>query len=138
MFRTEDGERRWAVLIIPLMLCGSPLLAILLNQSLPGWGFMPYEWRNILFLLLIPFVIGVVSETRPVLIGELEARDGVMVFAAILLIGWFFLLLKGWAFGLWLNLLPLGYFLSQAGAFHAGRWIGRIPRHKLPEEPIDG
>jgi hypothetical protein len=138
MLRTEDGERRWAVLIVPLMLCGSPLLAILLNQSLPGWSFMPYEWRNILFLLLIPFVIGVVSETRPVLIGELEARDGVMVFAAILLIGWFFLLLKGWAFGLWLNLLPLGYFISQAGAFHAGRWIGRIPRHKLPEESADG
>jgi hypothetical protein len=138
MFRTEDGERRWAVLIVPLILCGSPLLAILLNQSLPGWGFMAYEWRNIFFLLLIPFVIGVVSETRPVVIGELEARDGTMVFAAILLIGWFFLLLKGWAFGLWLNLLPLGYFVSQAGAFHAGRWIGRIPRRKLPEKPADG
>jgi hypothetical protein len=138
MFRTADGERRWAVLIVPLILCGSPLLAILLNHSLPGWGFMPYEWRNILFLLLIPFVIGVASETRPVLIGEPEARDGTLVFAAIMLIGWFFLLLKGWAFDLVLNILGLGLFISQAGAFHAGRWIGRIPRRKLPEDPADG
>ncbi|WP_374546579.1 hypothetical protein [Rhodoblastus sp.] len=138
MFRNEQGERRWPVLILPLLLCASPVVAILLNQSLPGWGFLSYELRNVLFLLTIPFVLGVVSETRPLLIGELEARDGTFVFAAILLIGWFVLVLQGWAFGLWVNLLPLAFFVSQVGAFHAGRWVGRVPRPNLPDEPGDG
>lgn len=138
MFRTAEGGRRWAVLIVVLLLCGSPLFAILLNQSLPGWSFLPFELRNLLFLLLVPLVFGVVSETRPVLIGEIEARDGYLVFAAIMLIGWFFMLLEGWAFGFWANFLPLAFFLSQVGAFHAGRWLGRIPRRKLPQETADG
>jgi hypothetical protein len=138
MFRTEEGERRWAVLIVPLLLCGAPLLAILLNQSLPDWSFLPLEFRNLLFLLLVPLVLGVVSETRPFLVGELEARDGAIVFAAILLIGWFFLLLNGWAVGFWVNALPFALFLTQAGAFLAGRWIGRIPRRKLPDGTAEG
>jgi hypothetical protein len=138
MFRTAEGERRWAVVIVALILCGSPLFAILLNQSLPGWSFLPFELRNLLFLLLVPLVFGVVSETRPLLIGEIEARDGYLVFAAIVLIGWFLMLLEGWAFGFWANFLPLAFFLSQVGAFHAGRWLGRIPRRKLSQETADG
>jgi hypothetical protein len=138
MFRNEQGERRWPVLVVPLVLCGAPGVAIALNQALPHWSFLSFEWRNLLFLLLFPFIFGVVSETRPVLIGELEARDGTFIFAAILLIGWFLLLLNGWAFGLWANLLPLAFFLSQTAAFHAGRWVGRIPRPKLPDEATDG
>jgi hypothetical protein len=135
MFR---GERRWAVLIVVLLLCASPPLAIVLNQSLGGWSFLPFELRNLLFLALIPLVFGVVSETRPMFIGELEARDGYLVFAAIVLIGWFFMLFKGWAGDFWVNFLPLAYFLSQVGAFQFGRWLGRIPRHKLPRTTDEG
>lgn len=134
MFRYENGERRWSVLIVALVLCASPVLAILVNRALNPWGPLPFEVRNLLFLMLVPFVLGVVSETRPLLVGELEARDGTLVFGAILLIVWFYMLLNGWALDLWVNLIPLGVFLSQAGAFHSGRWAGRIPRHKLPDE----
>ncbi|HUO54739.1 MAG TPA: hypothetical protein VMU18_08360 [Rhodoblastus sp.] len=134
MFQNELGERRWPVLIVALLLSASPLLAILVNRSLAPWRFMSFEARDLLFLALIPFVLGVASETRPVRIGDLEARDGSLVFAAIILIGWFLMVLKGWGLDLWVHLLPFGVFLSQAGAFHAGRWAGRIPRHRLPDE----
>ncbi|MCI4680241.1 hypothetical protein K9U39_06785 [Rhodoblastus acidophilus] len=138
MFRNELGERRWPVLIVALGLTIAPLLAILVNKSLAPWVFLPFKWRNLLFLVFVPFVLGVVSETRPIMVGDLEARDGSVVFAAIVLIVWFVLLLKGWGFDLWANVLPLGVFVSQVGAFHAGRWAGRIPRHRLPDDPGHG
>jgi hypothetical protein len=135
MLRDEFGERRWPVLIVALGLAFSPLLAILVNKSLPPWGFLSFEGRNLLFLILVPFVLGVLSETRPVIVGNPEARDGSIVFAAIMLIVWFLMLLKGWAFDLWANIMPFGVLVSQVAAFHAGRWTGRIPRHRLPDDP---
>ncbi|WP_298424758.1 hypothetical protein [Rhodoblastus sp.] len=138
MFRNDQGERRWPVLIVALALSASPVLAMLFNQALAPWAFLAPEWRNLLFLLLAPFVLGMVSETPPMLVGAREARDGSFVFAAIILIVWFMLLLKGWVLDLWANVLPFGVFVSQIGAFHAGRWAARIPRHKLPDQDGDG
>jgi hypothetical protein len=138
MFRDEFGERRWPVLAVALGLVFSPVLAILVNKSLPPWGFLSFEWRNLLFLILTPFVLGVVSETRPVTVGDLEARDGSLVFAVIVLILWFLMLLKGWAFDLWATAAFLGLLVSQVAGFHAGRWTGRIPRHRLPDDPRAG
>lgn len=133
MFRNEQGERRWAVLAVPLLLCGSPIFAIFLNHALPSWSFLRDEIRNLIFVLMVPFILGVASETWPVMVGEDEARDGTLVFAAIVLIGWFLLAINGWALGIWINLLPIAFFVSQVSAFHAGRWIGRIPGPKLPD-----
>jgi hypothetical protein len=138
MFRDEYGERRWPVLVVALGLVFSPLLAILVNKSLPPWSFLSFEWRNLLFLVLTPFVLGVVSETRPVTIGDLEARDGSLVFAVIVLILWFLLLLKGWAFDFRSTAASFGLLVSQVAGFHAGRWTGRIPRHRLPDDPRMG
>ncbi|HUO54183.1 MAG TPA: hypothetical protein VMU18_05565 [Rhodoblastus sp.] len=125
-------------MIVALLLCASPLVAIMVNRTLPGWSFLPSEQRNIIFLCLVPLVLGIVSETRPVMIGDPEARDGSIVFAAIILIAWFLMLLKGWGTDFWVNFLPFFFFLSQAGAFHAGRWIGRIPRRKMPQASDEG
>ncbi|WP_298352225.1 hypothetical protein [Rhodoblastus sp.] len=138
MFRDEFGERRWPVLAVALGLVFSPVLAILVNKSLPPWGFLSVEWRNLLFLVLTPFVLGVVSEARPVAIGDLEARDGSIVFAVVILILWFLMLLKGWAFDLRASGASFGLLVSQVAGFHAGRWIGRIPRHRLPDDPRTG
>ncbi len=138
MFRDEFGERRWPVLAVALVLVFSPVLAILVNKSLPPWAFLSFEWRNLLFLVLTPFVLGVVSETRPLTIGDLEARDGSIVFAVIILILWFLLLLKGWALDFRATAASLGLLVSQVAGFQAGRWIGRIPRHRLPDNPRAG
>ncbi len=138
MFRDEFGERRWPVLAVALVLVFSPVLAILVNKSLPPWAFLSFEWRNLLFLVLTPFVLGVVSETRPLTIGDLEARDGSIVFAVIILILWFLLLLKGWALDFRATAASLGLLVSQVAGFQAGRWIGRIPRHRLPDDPRAG
>ncbi|MGO8738461.1 hypothetical protein [Rhodoblastus sp.] len=138
MFRGQFSERRLPVLIVALGLVLSPVLAALVNKSLPPWNFLSFEWRNLLFLILTPFVLGVVSETRPVLVGELEARDGSIVFAVIVLILWFLLLLKGWAFDLRASAVSFGLLVSQVLGFHAGRWAGRIPRHRLPDDPRAG
>jgi hypothetical protein len=134
MLRDEFGERRWPVLIVAVGLVVSPVLAILVNKSLPPWGFLPFELRNLIFLILAPFVFGVVSETRPVMVGNLEARDGAIVFAVTALILWFLMLLKGWAPGVAANALFFGVVIAQIAAFHAGRWTGRIPRHRLPDD----
>ena len=68
------------------------------------------------------------------MIGNLEARDGSVVFAVIVLILWFLMLLKGWFLGFPANVLLFGVLVSQIAAFHAGRWTGRIPRHRLPDD----
>lgn len=138
MFRDEFGERRLPVLAVALALVFSPMLAILVNKSLPPWGFLPFEWRNLLLLVLTPFVLGVVSEARPVAIGDLEARDGSIVFAVVILILWFLMLLKGWAYDFRATGASFGLLVSQVVGFHAGRWIGRIPRHRLPDDPRMG
>lgn len=134
MLRDEFGERRWPVLIVAVGLVFAPVLAILVNKSLAPWSFLSFELRNLFFLILASFVFGVVSETRPVMIGDLEARDGSVVFAVVVLILWFFMLLKGWFLGFAANVLLFGVLASQIAAFHAGRWTGRIPRHRLPDD----
>ena len=132
-----DGRRIWVVLLVGLALFGSLPLAILLNETLEPWSFLSFDLRNVAFFLTIALAFGVVSETGPFRVTRGEAFEGALTFGLFMLVGLTAMFLRGWWFGLWTLLPPLLFFLSQVSAFQFGRWIGRIPRRKLPN-PAEG
>ena len=131
-----DRRRIWVVLLVGLSLFGSPPLAILLNETLDPWSFVSFDMRNVAFFLAIALVLGVVSETGPFRATRGEAFEGALAFGLFMLVGLIAMYLRDWWFGLWTLAPPFLFFLSQVSAFQVGRWIGRIPRRKLPN-PAD-
>lgn len=122
----------WVVLLVGLSLFGSLPLAILLNETLDPWSFVSFDLRNVAFFLTIALVFGLVSETGPFRATRGEAYEGALAFGLFMLVGLMAMYLRGWWFGLWTLAPPLLFFMSQVSAFQFGRWIGRIPRKKLP------
>jgi hypothetical protein len=134
---TGAGRRRtWVVVLVGVALFGSLPLAILLNETLDPWSFVSFDVRNVAFFLTVALVFGLVSETQPFRVTGGEAFEGALTFGLFMLVGLAAMFFRGWWFGLWTLLPPLLFFLSQVSAFQFGRWIGRIPRRKLPN-PAD-
>lgn len=133
MWRDAQGERRWPILLWALALAATPLVAIAVDLSLPAAASPWFELRDFFLLLLLPLILGVVSESGVFLAGAPEARDAAIVFAAIVLIAWFLMLLLGWGFDPFVTLMPFGVLTLTAGGFFCGRWAGRLPRRPLPE-----
>lgn len=134
MWRDAQGERRWPVLLWALTLTGAPIGAMLVNRSLPAAASPWFELRDLVLLLLLPLSLGVVSETGIFRAGAAEARDAAIVFAALVLVAWFLMLLLGWGADPYVTLMPFGVLAATAGGFFCGRWAGRLPRRRLPDD----
>lgn len=136
-FRAEK-PRRWAVLLAGVALWASLPLAIALNDALASWPRLPDEIRNILFFLSFALAFGIVSETRPLRLSDREALEGAAFFGLFMLAALGAIVWRGWWFGLLTLAPPLLFFLAQTAAFFLGRWIGRVPRRKLPNPAAEG
>jgi peptidoglycan/LPS O-acetylase OafA/YrhL len=130
-FRAEKS-RRWAVLLVGMALWAALPFAIVLNDVLASWPFLPDEFRNVLFFIGFALVFGIASQTRRMRLNVHEARQGVVFFGLFMLAALAAMVWRGLWFGPLTLLPPLLFFVVQTLAFLLGRWIGRSPRHKLP------